>query len=73
MPIRYKNFIIENMEFFLFSVGANCVRPSGLQHICNQASKIQKTRTQNTKNALKTVFEGRFKSILILFIQSFIS
>ena len=31
-PIRQQNFMIENNEFFVYSVGANCVRPLGLQH-----------------------------------------
>ncbi len=36
-PIRQQNFMIENNEFFVYSVGANCVRPFG--HTVNRAGE----------------------------------
>ena len=32
MQIQNKNFMIKTKKFFVYSVGANCVRPLGLQH-----------------------------------------
>ena len=32
MPIQQQNFMIKNKAFFIYSVGANCVRPLSLQY-----------------------------------------
>ena len=37
--------MIENKEFFVYSVGANCVRPLG--HAVNRAGELKEAPTNN--------------------------
>ena len=44
-PIRQQNFMIKNKEFFVYSVGANCVRP--LQFTIISGGRTQFAPTNN--------------------------
>ena len=45
MPIRQQNFMIKIKEFFVYSVGANCVRPPEI--MVNWSGRTQFAPTNN--------------------------
>ena len=58
--------MIENNEFFVYSVGANCVRPFG--HTVNRAGELKEAPTNNNHRICVILNMVRpFKSLTIFF------